>query len=130
NSNSILGLLLKRLITSSHKNLRFITTMLAFKQSLLAFKSTPSLSSKSLQYVSKRHESVKTLFFKNIPNGTDPKVMRNHFEQFSKVINLRMPVMRVGKTRGFGFLEVDEENSELIFQKTKDFRFQGRKNRN
>jgi len=54
---------------------------------------------------------VKKLFVGNLPFATDEDRLREMFEEYGQVVSVTIPTDReTGRTRGFGFVEMETES--------------------
>jgi len=71
---------------------------------------------------------VKTLYVGNIPWSTKEDDLKEFFSEFGEVIECRIITERAtGRSRGYGFVEVNEEQMDEIMEKTNGFELDGRK---
>lgn len=71
---------------------------------------------------------VKTLYVGNIPWSTKESDLEAFFSQFGEVIECRIITERAtGRSRGYGFVEVNEDNMEEILEKANGAEMEGRK---
>jgi len=71
---------------------------------------------------------AKTLYVGNIPWSTKESDLQEFFSQFGEVIECRIITERAtGRSRGYGFVEVNEDNMEEILEKTNGAEMEGRK---
>lgn len=71
---------------------------------------------------------AKTLYVGNIPWSTKESDLEEFFSQFGEVIECRIITERAtGRSRGYGFVEVNEDNMEEILEKTNGAEMEGRK---
>lgn len=70
----------------------------------------------------------KTLYVGNIPWSTKESDLEKFFSQYGEIIECRIITERAtGRSRGYGFVEVNEENMEEILEKTNGVELEGRK---
>lgn len=70
----------------------------------------------------------KTLYVGNIPWSTKENDLEEFFSQYGEIIECRIITERAtGRSRGYGFVEVNEENMEEILEKTNGVELEGRK---
>ncbi len=70
----------------------------------------------------------KTLYVGNIPWSTKESDLQEFFSQYGEVLECRIITERAtGRSRGYGFVEVSEENMEEIMEKTNGVELEGRK---
>ncbi len=70
----------------------------------------------------------KTLYVGNIPWSTKESDLEEFFSQYGEIIECRIITERAtGRSRGYGFVEVNEENMEEILEKTNGVELEGRK---
>jgi RNA recognition motif-containing protein len=68
-----------------------------------------------------------TLYVGNLPWRTDAEELNSFFSNYGNVINSRVIVDReTGRSRGFGFVEVDDEDARKIIEALNGVDFQGR----
>ncbi len=71
---------------------------------------------------------VKTLYVGNIPWSTKEDDLKEFFSEFGEVIECRIITERAtGRSRGYGFVEVNEEQMDEIMEKTNGIELDGRK---
>jgi len=71
---------------------------------------------------------VKTLYVGNISWGTTEDDLRNTFAQFGEVVGCRIITERAtGRSRGYGFVEVDEEFFEAMIEQMNGAEVDGRR---
>lgn len=71
---------------------------------------------------------TKTLYVGNIPWSTKEDDLGQFFGQYGEVIECRIITERAtGRSRGYGFVEVNEENVDEILEKTNGAELEGRK---
>ncbi|NMA92113.1 MAG: RNA-binding protein [Firmicutes bacterium] len=71
---------------------------------------------------------VKTLYVGNIPWATTEEELQKYFAQFGEVVGCRIITERAtGRSRGYGFVEVNEEDMEEIMEKTNGSELNGRR---
>ena len=70
---------------------------------------------------------ARTLYVGNLPWRTDADELNSFFSDYGGVVNSRIIVDReTGRSRGFGFVEVGDEDAEKIIQSLNGADFQGR----
>ncbi len=70
----------------------------------------------------------KTLYVGNIPWSTKEDDLQQFFSQYGEVLECRIITERAtGRSRGYGFVEVDEANMEAIMEQTNGAELEGRK---
>ena len=70
---------------------------------------------------------ARTLYVGNLPWRTDADELNGFFSSYGSVVNSRIIVDReTGRSRGFGFVEVGDEDAEKIIQSLNGADFQGR----
>lgn len=68
-----------------------------------------------------------TLYVGNLPYRANEDVVKELFQRFGVVVNVRlMKDRQTGRRRGFGFVEVAEKDGAKMIQKLNDFSFQER----
>jgi RNA recognition motif-containing protein len=71
---------------------------------------------------------VKTLYVGNIPWSTSESDLEQVFAQYGEVLECRIITERAtGRSRGYGFVEVNENDAEQIMEKTNGLEIEGRK---
>lgn len=71
---------------------------------------------------------VKTLYVGNIPWSTTESQLEEFFAQYGQVLGCRIITERsTGRSRGYGFIEVNEDEMEEIMEKTNGADLEGRK---
>lgn len=71
---------------------------------------------------------AKTLYVGNIPWSTKESDLEAFFSQFGEVIECRIITERAtGRSRGYGFVEVNEDSMEEILEKANGAEMEGRK---
>lgn len=69
----------------------------------------------------------KKLYVGNLPFSTNEDELYDLFEQFGDVISARIIYDReTGRSRGFGFVEMDPDNAEQAMNKLNQHDFNGR----
>ena len=70
---------------------------------------------------------TRTLYVGNLPWRTDADELNNFFGNYGGVVNSRIIVDREsGRSRGFGFVEVNDEDADKIIEALNGADFQGR----
>jgi len=70
----------------------------------------------------------KTLYVGNIPWSTKEEDLQQFFTQFGEVEECRIITERsTGRSRGYGFIEVNEEQAAEIVEKANGVEIEGRK---
>ncbi len=70
----------------------------------------------------------KTLYVGNIPWSTKEDDLQQFFSQYGEVLECRIITERsTGRSRGYGFVEVEEANMEAIMEQTNGAELEGRK---
>ncbi len=70
---------------------------------------------------------VKTLYVGNISWGTTEEELQNIFAEHGEVIGCRIITERAtGRSRGYGFVEVHEEDLEMMIEKMNGVELDGR----
>ena len=68
-----------------------------------------------------------TLYVGNLPYRANEDAVKELFQRFGAVVNVRlMKDRQTGRRRGFGFVEVAAKDSSKMIQKLNDFNFQER----
>lgn len=68
-----------------------------------------------------------TLYVGNLPYRANEDAVKELFQRFGAVVNVRlMKDRQTGRRRGFGFVEVAAKDSNKMIQKLNDFNFQER----
>ncbi len=71
---------------------------------------------------------VKTLYVGNIPWSTTEEELQQYFAQYGEVVGCRIITERAtGRSRGYGFVEVGEQDMEDIMEKTNGSEINGRR---
>lgn len=71
---------------------------------------------------------VKTLYVGNIPWSTTESELEEFFAQHGEVLECRIITERAtGRSRGYGFIEVNDEDVEHFLEKTNGVEMDGRK---
>jgi len=69
----------------------------------------------------------KNIFVGNLPFSSTEEEVRELFEQYGEVVAVRIVTDRdTGRSRGFGFVEMDEADSENAIQSLDGVELQGR----
>ena len=64
----------------------------------------------------------------NIPWSTKEEELQQFFSQYGEVLECRIITERAtGRSRGYGFVEVNEDNMEEMLEKTNGAELEGRK---
>lgn len=70
---------------------------------------------------------TKTLYVGNLPWSTSSEELTDFFGQYGNVVGSRIITDReTGRSRGFGFVEVDAEDSERLAEELNGAEFNGR----
>lgn len=70
---------------------------------------------------------VRTLYVGNLPWGTKPEDLEEAFRQHGEVVGSRIITDReTGRSRGFGFVEVNDGDAEKMIEAMNGVEFQGR----
>lgn len=70
---------------------------------------------------------VRTLYVGNLPWGTKPEDLEEAFRTHGEVVGSRIITDReTGRSRGFGFVEVGDEDAEKVIAAMNGTEFQGR----
>ncbi len=68
-----------------------------------------------------------TLYVGNLPYKANEEAVRELFQQYGTVVNVRlMKDRQTGRRRGFGFVEVAAKDANRMIQKLNDFEYEGR----
>lgn len=68
-----------------------------------------------------------TLYVGNLPYKANEDAVRDLFQQFGNVVNVRlMKDRQTGRRRGFGFVEIAAKDAAKVTQKLNDFEYEGR----
>jgi RNA recognition motif-containing protein len=71
---------------------------------------------------------AKTLYVGNIPWSTKESDLEQFFSEFGEVFECRIITERAtGRSRGYGFVEVNDEDMDEILEKTNGAEMEGRK---
>lgn len=71
---------------------------------------------------------AKTLYVGNIPWSTKESDLEQFFSQYGEVFECRIITERAtGRSRGYGFVEVNDEHMDEILEKTNGAEMEGRK---
>ncbi|HED24679.1 MAG TPA: RNA-binding protein [Firmicutes bacterium] len=71
---------------------------------------------------------AKTLYVGNIPWSTKESDLEQFFSQYGEVLECRIITERAtGRSRGYGFVEVNDEIMEDMMEKTNGAELEGRK---
>ncbi len=70
---------------------------------------------------------VKTLYVGNLPYQTTEDQLKELFEEYGKVSSSKIITDReTGRSRGFGFVEIDEENAQKAIESLNGANYGGR----
>lgn len=70
---------------------------------------------------------VRTLYVGNLPWATKPEQLTEMFSEYGEVISSRIITDReTGRSRGFGFVEVKDEDAERMIEAMNGADFDGR----
>ena len=70
---------------------------------------------------------VRTLYVGNLPWATKPEDLEEFFKQHGEVVGSRIITDReTGRSRGFGFVEVTDEDADKMIETLNGADFQGR----
>jgi RNA recognition motif-containing protein len=75
-------------------------------------------------YIS-NNEGKKKLYVGNLPFDATVEDVRDFFSEFGEISDVFLPE-RDGRTRGFGFVTMDEESADLAIKETNGAEFMGR----
>ncbi len=71
---------------------------------------------------------AKTLYVGNIPWSTKETDLEQYFSQYGEVIECRIITERAtGRSRGYGFVEVSDDDIDDLLEKTNGAELEGRK---
>ena len=71
---------------------------------------------------------AKTLYVGNIPWSTKESDLEQFFAQYGEVLECRIITERAtGRSRGYGFVEVNDDSMEEMMEKTNGQELEGRK---
>ncbi|HOB87273.1 MAG TPA: RNA-binding protein [Bacillota bacterium] len=71
---------------------------------------------------------VKTLYVGNIPWSVSEDEMMRFFSEHGQVISCRIITERgTGRSRGYGFIEVNDDEAQQIMEKTNGMEMEGRR---
>ncbi len=71
---------------------------------------------------------TKTLYIGNIPWSTSEDELREAISRYGEVLACRIITERsTGRSRGYGFVEVDEETAENIMEQANGMELEGRR---
>ena len=71
---------------------------------------------------------VKTLYVGNIPWATSEEELKNAFAEHGEVVGCRIITERgSGRSRGYGFVEVNDEEMENMLEKMNGAELEGRR---
>ena len=71
---------------------------------------------------------VKTLYVGNIPWATSEEDLKKAFAEHGEVIGCRIITERgTGRSRGYGFVEVNDEEMEYMMEKMNGMELEGRR---
>lgn len=70
---------------------------------------------------------VKTFYVGNIPWSTSEEQLREEFSKFGEIVACRIITERAtGRSKGYGFVEVKEEDAERILEQANGLELEGR----
>jgi len=70
----------------------------------------------------------KTIYVGNIPWSINEEQLKNYFSEYGQVVEARIITERAtGRSRGYGFVEVAEEDAEQIVERLNGIELDGRK---
>lgn len=70
----------------------------------------------------------KTIYVGNIPWGTSEEELKNIFSEYGKIFEARIITERAtGRSKGYGFVEVADEDAERIVEQLNGSELAGRK---
>ena len=96
---------------------------------LMEYKPLPAASGSKVQKPAAAVVSgdTATLYVGNLPYRANEDAVRELFQKFGVVVNVRlMKDRQTGRRRGFGFVEVAAKDANKMIQKLNDFAFQER----
>ncbi len=71
---------------------------------------------------------MKTLYVGNIPWSTSEEELEQYFTEHGQVLGCRIITERAtGRSRGYGFVEVNDEDAEVMIEKTNGMEVDGRR---
>lgn len=71
---------------------------------------------------------MKTLYVGNIPWSTSEEELEQYFAEHGQVLGCRIITERAtGRSRGYGFVEVNDEDAEAMIEKTNGMEVEGRR---
>jgi len=106
----------------------FITGVLTpFLSQVLQARKTKASASRPKSKSGGAGGDVITLYVGNLPFKTDEDAVREAFERYGDVEEVRLVKdKRTGKKKGYGFVEMDATGAELALAKLNDAEFEGR----
>lgn len=94
---------------------------------LVDVKSSATVSTASSAPAADFNGDTTTLYVGNLPYRANEDAVKELFQRFGVVVNVRlMKDRQTGRRRGFGFVEVAAKDSNKMIQKLNDFNFQER----
>ncbi|KAG0226686.1 hypothetical protein BGW42_003476 [Actinomortierella wolfii] len=93
--------------------------------SKLAFSATTRVAPSSVTMAARGY-ATKKLFIGNIAYGTTDAEAHEHFQQYGTITDLYFPKDEQGRTRGYGFIEMDEVDCNKVLQEANALSFKGR----
>ncbi|MDD2421874.1 MAG: RNA-binding protein [Heliobacteriaceae bacterium] len=70
---------------------------------------------------------VRTLYVGNLPWSAKPEQLNEIFSPYGEVVSSRIITDReTGRSRGFGFVEVTDEDAERMIEAVNGFEYEGR----
>jgi RNA recognition motif-containing protein len=94
---------------------------------LLDVKNNAQTAPAAVQSATDFKGDTSTLYVGNLPYRANEDAVKELFQRFGVVVNVRlMKDRQTGRRRGFGFVEVAAKDSNKMIQKLNDFNFQER----
>ncbi|KAJ9071110.1 hypothetical protein DSO57_1012995 [Entomophthora muscae] len=94
--------------------------------SFKAIRSIFSIAPRCNLVAAARGYATKSIFVGNLPFGLDRQGLQEHFEAAGPVVGCRLPLDHLGRSRGFGFVEVQEEDFDNFMQRLNNSELKGR----
>lgn len=70
--------------------------------------------------------ATKTIYVGNIPWGTEEGEFQRFIENHAQVDSVRLPKDPLGRIKGFGFIETEEENVDKLIENLNGAEYNGR----